>query len=109
MKENLVREKGWALLRALFLAAKKDGEIDFDEQRILKATDDNVMQLLETVRRAWDDSVLTETEKQQITFMIKKIKDDAVSLAEYDSVISEQEDEMLNIIYEKIYEFLELH
>lgn len=107
LKEALAKEKGWKLLVRLFKEAKRDGEISFDEERILRATDLNVLHLVEYIQQAWDDQHLSEEEKRKITFLIKKIRDDATSLAEYDEIISHEEDAMLNIIREIIQEALE--
>jgi len=102
-----VKAKGWTFLVSLFKTAKADGEIDFDEERILRSVDLNVMKLLEFVRQSWEDNRLDEDEKKQIIFLIKKIEDDAVSLAEYDDLLTKQEEAMLIIIREMISEFME--
>lgn len=107
LKEALAKEKGWKLLVRLFKEAKRDGDISFDEERILRATDLNVLHLVEYIQQAWDDRHLSEEEKRKITFLLKKIRDDAVSLAEYDEIISQEEDAMLQIIREMIQEVLE--
>ena len=101
-----MKDKGWKLLVRLFKEAKRNGEIDFDEQRILHTTDFNVTELLHFVQEAWEDSILSETEKQQITFLIKKIRDDAVTLANYDDIITDQEEALLMIIRDIFEEFL---
>lgn len=93
----------------LFKAAAQDGSISFDEERIIRATDLNVQNLVEYVDRAWEDKKLTEQEIQTITFLIKKIKDDAVSLAMYDEILSDQEEDLLDIIKGLITEFFELY
>ena len=108
MKEEVVRDKGWDLLVHLFKTAKADRSISFDEERILRSADDNIVKLLEYVREAWDDRGPNESEKQKITFLIKKIHDDARTLAEYDDIVTEEERKMLDDILEKMNEFLSL-
>ncbi|MHA2100250.1 MAG: hypothetical protein ACW99A_16365 [Candidatus Kariarchaeaceae archaeon] len=98
MKSNLIKEKGWYLLIKLFKKANEDREITFDEGRIIKATDLNVTKLLEYSQQAWEDKKLTETEKQKMMFLLKKIKDDAVTLAQYDEIITDEEEDLLEII-----------
>lgn len=98
MKSNLIRDKGWHLLVKLFKKANEDKEITFDEGRIIKATDLNVTNLLEYSIKAWEDKKLTETEKQKMMFLLKKIKDDAITLAQYDEIITQEEEELLEII-----------
>jgi hypothetical protein len=98
MRVDLVKEKGWHLLVKLFKKANEDREITFDEGRIIKATDLNVLNLLEYAKEAWEDKKLTETEKQKMMFLLKKIKDDAISLAHYDEIITQEEEELLEII-----------
>ncbi|MHA2250028.1 MAG: hypothetical protein ACXAD7_06685 [Candidatus Kariarchaeaceae archaeon] len=104
MKPNIVKDKGWQLLTRLFRTAKKDG-ISFDEERILRASDLNITALLEFAETAWEDKILTEDERRRITFLIKKIHDDAVSLAQYDDIITSEEEALLDIIKEIIHEF----
>ena len=98
MKVNLVKEKGLTLLVRLFKKANEDREITFDEGRIIKATDLNVINLLEYSKQAWEDKKLTENEKQKMLFLLKKIEDDAISLAQYDDIITGEEEELLGII-----------
>lgn len=105
MKVNSVKDKGWVLLSNLFKQAADDKRITFDEGRILRATDLNVSKLLDFTEAAWEDKNLSETEKQRILFMIKKIQDDATTLAEYDDIVTNEEDEMLGIIRNLITEF----
>ncbi|MHA2090971.1 MAG: hypothetical protein ACW98K_08945 [Candidatus Kariarchaeaceae archaeon] len=105
MKPYVVKDKGWKLLVQLFKTAKSDGSISFDEERILKASDQNVNNLLAYTQEAWKDRVLTEDEKQRIVFLIKKIQDDATTLAEYDDIITNEEEALLDIIREIIQEF----
>ena len=105
MKPYVVKDKGWKLLVQLFKTAKSDGSISFDEERILKASDQNINNLLKYTQEAWKDRVLTEDEKQRIVFLIKKIQDDAITLAEYDDIITQEEEALLDTIREIIQEF----
>ncbi|MFV2015667.1 MAG: hypothetical protein ACC656_09585, partial [Candidatus Heimdallarchaeota archaeon] len=85
--------------------AKEDRKITFDEGRIIKATDLNVTNLFEYSVKAWEDKRLTETEKQKMMFLLKKIKDDAVTLAEYDEIITQEEENLLEIIRDTVQTF----
>lgn len=105
MKTNLVKEKGWFLLVKLFKKAIEDREITFDEGRIIKATDLNVTNLLEYSKEAWEDKKLSETEKQKMSFLLKKIEDDAISLAQYDDIVTSEEEDLLGIIRNTIETF----
>lgn len=105
MKSNLIKDKGWHLLVKLFKKANEDKEITFDEGRIINATDLNINKLLEFTTDAWSDRILTENEKQKISFLLKKIQDDAVTLAEYDDIITNEEDELLEIIRDMVENF----
>lgn len=105
MKSDLIKDKGWHLLVKLFKKANEDKEIDFDEGRIIKATDLNVTNLLEYSKEAWEDKKLTETEKQKMMFLLKKINDDAVTLAQYDDIITREEEELLEIIRSTVQTF----
>lgn len=93
------------MLSKLFRQAASDNEITFDEGRILRATDLNVTKLMDFTKLAWDDKNLSETEKIRILFLIKKIVDDATTIAEYDNIITEDEEDMLAIIREIVEEF----
>ncbi len=106
MKPVIVKDKGWKLLSRLFKTAAKDGVITFDEERILRASDLNVNNLLDYTKKAWEDKTLSENEKTRIIFLIKKIQDDAISLAQYDDIITNEEEELLDIIREIIHEFI---
>ncbi|MDH5646768.1 MAG: hypothetical protein OEZ01_12210 [Candidatus Heimdallarchaeota archaeon] len=90
----------------LYKTAAKDGDITYDEERILTVTDANILNLLNYVKGAWRDKILDDKEKQKITFLIKKIYDDAISVAEFDNFITNEEDSLLYIIREVIDEFL---
>ena len=109
VNKRLARDKGWRLLLRLFKQAKQDREIDFDEERILRATDFNVLKLVKFIDEAWQDKHLSEEEILCITFLITKIRDDATSLAQYDEIISKQEQDMLDIIKVMVEEFLEIY
>lgn len=107
MKVNLVKEKGWHLLVNLFKQANTDKIISFDEQRIISATDLNVNKLVLYAKTAWEDSILTEDEKKRMSFLLKKIEDDAVSLAMYDDIITREEEDLLKIIKATVEHFFE--
>ncbi|MCY3410500.1 MAG: hypothetical protein INQ03_02580 [Candidatus Heimdallarchaeota archaeon] len=100
MNEDIIKSKAWQLLIRLFKQAKEDGQIDFDEGRILSSTDLNVNNLINNLREAWEDKILTSTERANLEFLVRKIEDDAISLAEYDNIITEQEQALLDIIRE---------
>lgn len=65
------------------------------------------MELISYAEVAWEDRILTESEKQKMFFLLKKIEDDAVTLAKYDEIITTEEENLLNIIKETINNFFE--
>ncbi len=105
MREDIIKAKSWQLLIRLFKEAKKDMEIDFDEGRILSSANLNINKLIAYVKMAWEDKIIDHTERKDIEFLIRKIEDDAVSLAEYDEIITAQEEALLGIIRELITDF----
>lgn len=104
---DVVRGKAWQLLIRLFREAISDGCIDFDEGRIISSADLNVKNLLQYIKDSWDDKIITGSERANIQFLVKKIEDDAITLAEYDDIITSQEQALLNIIKEIIEGFAE--
>ena len=93
-----VRAKAWQLLINVFDEAMSDGCIDFDEGRIISSTNLNVNNLLDYITGAWEDNNLDHTERANIEFLVRKIEDDAISLAHYDDIITKQEAALLDII-----------
>lgn len=105
--EDQIRGKAWQLLIRLFREAISDGRIDFDEGRIISSADLNVSNLIQYIKDAWDDKIITGSERANIQFLVKKIEDDAITLAEYDDIITSQEQALLDIIKDIIETFAE--
>lgn len=105
--ESDVKDKGWRLLVELFKTAKADNQITKEEEVILRTTDFNVLELLKYVKKAWDDGILTEHEMELIRNLITKIEDDATTLAADDNIITDDEENLLEIIRNILQEFFE--
>lgn len=105
LREEQVKAKAWQLLIRLFKEAKRDSMIDFDEGRILSSANLNITKLLEYLRVAWADKRIDHNERKNIEFLVQKIENDAISLAEYDEIITQQEEALLEIIREMISKF----
>jgi len=107
LKESDVKEKGWKMLVALFKVAKADKQITPDEEAILETADVNVMNLLEYVKRAWLDNHLDNEEKERIEGLVAKIEDDATTVAALDSIITNEEADLIEVIRDTVREFFE--
>ncbi|MCH8908104.1 MAG: hypothetical protein IH840_13530 [Candidatus Heimdallarchaeota archaeon] len=105
IKERDVKERGWELLVSLFKIAKSDNKITPDEEAILKTTDASVMNLLDYVKIAWEDNILDQDERETIEGLVAKIEDDALTEAASDKIITEEEQNMLEVIEETIQGF----
>ncbi len=105
MRVEIIKDKGFQLLVLMFKRAMMDDKISEDEAEILKTTDMNVTKLYQCVQKAWEDELLDNNERDRINSLIDKILVDAENIAKKDNIITAEEKELLDLIYNMLDNF----
>ena len=92
----------------LFRTAMSDGILSNNELKILFSIEFNLTNLQEAVKKAFEDKIIDEYEKDIIGKIIYKIKDDAISIAKFDDCITQEDVVLLKILQVVLIEFQKL-
>lgn len=95
-KQEKIEEKLVKLRESVLNIALRDGSISEDERMVLNSISFNIDNLIDNLDQAFEDDIITPDEKKELKSLVKRVEDDAESIASYDEYLSKDEASILN-------------
>lgn len=94
-EKDAIKEKLERLRQSMFTKALSDGKISAEERMILNSVNYDIDNLLDSLDLAFEDGVITEEEKLDLTGLIQRISNDAETTASFDEFLSRDEEYLI--------------
>ncbi|MCE7737007.1 MAG: hypothetical protein GPJ54_19130 [Candidatus Heimdallarchaeota archaeon] len=90
-----IQEKLERLKQSLLSKALSDGQISSEERMILNSINYDIDNLYDTLEEAFEDNIITSTEKSDMVSLVDRICNDAETTASFDEYVSKDEESLI--------------